>query len=689
MTQPNNIAPAVSPEPDEELIREAFARMGRTFRGEIWENARRFRLVGPAYKSMPKEQDGYFWLESARHLEGPLRALNDPAVREVGIIGATQVLKSLAGNLWVPTVMEHDPDDMLILFENDDKAAEFALRRLMPTIKQHPQLSARLEEETESRHDVTGTKIKSASMSLLCGGLNDSNVSSFPYRYVWISESWQHGSDGMLDKARKRTDRFPDSKKILIESQAGLEGEDLHRWTLTAHEVPLTWACPCCGGRQTWEFSQLRPESFQKREVTSDEWQVTSGERMEPIAGTYAGMWFPPAEETATDGSVLKRTIQERARAARWECYWCGTRLPDTPAIREAIARTYEQDYKITVNGVRISPARVVFVLPKEANTGNTFEASVLSYLTAKEAERLGNKLPLRDWWMSERAKFYSDSLSQAKAPVISASYNIEGMIPDEVCRVMMVDVQQDAGLTAVAGKSTLGTFWYVARAIDKAGNQFQLARGFAESVAEWQAVQDKLGITNENVGVDGGNWLHDILDLAAKNIRPYQRRIRRHGKWREETIWHTWTVLIGSDTRSWRHKDGRWYAWSEVKHYTRNTEIKGQQVNVRIPCFLWSNLEIKDALYSLRVGGEGKPKFVSLAAGQLPEHVQRKEQGDLTYEQQMDAEYRTEKRGKPYWERARKDNHYGDCECGCEVLFGLGGYLGVAAAPEQEVTSG
>jgi phage terminase large subunit GpA-like protein len=229
-------------------ISEASLRgLGQSFFGDIVSNAKRFRLVGPAYSSMPPEQNRYFRLESAPQTAGPFAAMFDYIVREVGIIGSKQVLKSIVGNVWLPYVMEHDPDDMMVLFENAEKGQAFATRRVMPVIREHPTLSARLEQETTDRHDMTRTKIISSSMTLTCAGLNESAVSTFTCRYIWISESWQHGNDGLLFKAIGRSERFWDRRKILIESQAGLADCDLHRWSQTAHRVPLTWECPFCG----------------------------------------------------------------------------------------------------------------------------------------------------------------------------------------------------------------------------------------------------------------------------------------------------------------------------------------------------------------------------------------------------------------------------------------------------------
>ena len=104
------------------LFKVASESASDRFRGTIWENAKRFRLKGSAYDAMNRscpEQDGYFDIASARHLTGPLLALQDPNVREVGVIGASQALKSVVGDIWTPYIIEHIGRNMAIYFEDD------------------------------------------------------------------------------------------------------------------------------------------------------------------------------------------------------------------------------------------------------------------------------------------------------------------------------------------------------------------------------------------------------------------------------------------------------------------------------------------------------------------------------------------------------------------------------------------
>lgn len=245
------------------------ARFRPPFRGGLPENCARFRFVGGGYKAMPSEQNGQFQIASARQCAGPMAALVDDGVRVVHVIGATQVLKSMVGDCYLIYSLEHERLPFLVLFEDDGKADLFCSMRLMDTIKHHPELANVLDAaRKDSRHNITGTWIKFPGYEMLAVGMNEGNVSSISWPRIWVSEAWQHGSDGLLEKAFKRADRFADTCKILNESQAAVAGTDLHRAVSRAHPVPLTWCCPACGGVQTWEWkhwSFKRPDDFAPR----------------------------------------------------------------------------------------------------------------------------------------------------------------------------------------------------------------------------------------------------------------------------------------------------------------------------------------------------------------------------------------------------------------------------------------
>ena len=649
--------------PDSIFISKVTSAIVEPYREGVAANARRFTLPGPAYKSLhenfPEQRDS-FWIESARHLAGPLAALADPAVRKIFIIGATQCLKSVAGDIWTPYVMEHCPGNMLVLFETDPKAQSFCDTRLMEVIKSHPVLSQRLAEVTRrNRFDVTTTKIKMAGMTLDAGGLNDSNVSTFSYQYIWLSEGWQ-AKAGLIRKAFKRADRYPDTCKILCESQAGMAGEDLHLEASAAHAVHLTWDCPFCGGRQQWEFAKLRAEDY-------------SGTAK---SGTWAGMQFDSEEEALPDGSTRFRTIDERGRSAKWECYHCGEKISDTRDNRRRIMDSYQQDYKITLpSGERISPKEVCFYIPFEAALGNSFENSAKSYIKAKDAERNGNKELLKNWHMAERAEFWEARFEQRQVATTIGSYDPKQIIENEHSRGLVIDCQKHLEL------DTVGTFWVEAYVADKSGNSWQLERGFFTSWDELRAVQKKWKIPNHYVCIDGRKWTPAILQKVAEFRELATGTMFGN---RPITFWSTWKVLLGDDARHYPWPDKQYRVWSPP---TPRPEFiinaKGQRERVTVMMHRWSNISIKDQLNDLRIGGEGKPKFMSLKREQLSPKQQAKETGDLTYDQQMSAEIRTTKNGKEIWEKIRPNNHYFDLACMRLVRMAMDGLAGHIVSPE------
>jgi hypothetical protein len=651
---------------DYALSKVGFSAIGKSFRGSIVENCKRFRLEGPGYASMPPDQNGHFDIATARHLDGPLRALLDPNVRQDYVIGATQVMKSVCGDIWLPYIAEHQPRPTLVLFEDDGKAQLFCEARLMATLRAHSAI-ARMISEID-RHDATKTRIKLATMLLQICGLNDGNVSSLSWPNIWVSEAWQHDDDELLSKALKRMDRYPSSCKALIESQAGREsqpgkkGGSLHLHAKAAHWVSCTWACPECGGRQSWEcdreYSKLRPDDFEPKD---------NGKNPPPKPATFAGMMFKK-----------EGTIDERAETAEWECFHCGYHIKDTPMMRQRLMDSYQQDYQITgPNGLKISPKYVCFILPRECATGNTFASGVRSYLMAKDAERMGNREPLNAWYMSERAIFPGPKLYTVPVSVITGSAAIE--IPNEAARVLGVDCQQGD----IPGKT--GKFWYAARAIDREGKTLhQLARGYAESWKEWIDVQKRLKIPNDNVGIDGGHFLHEVLDAAAANFEIVTRLDSRTKKpFKARAVWK---VLVGNGQRkSFPHDGGQFRAFSKPGYYQRGIQVaKGQFATLNIAVYNWSNLSVKDHLYNLVRGGGNLPKFLALERESLPTAVQEKEMGDLTYTKQMQNQYRTTKNGKDFYEETSPNVHYPDCECECVVLLDMGGLLGLPAAMED-----
>lgn len=636
---------------DQQLIRTAFRAIGHSFYGGCIENCRAARLLkGHNNEGKP------FDIETACYLKPVFAAYDNPHVRKIVIKAGVKTVKSFAAEIMAGHFICHGNGDVAIYFGSGDVADDQATTRIIAYYQGIPSFKAKLAT-IDNRFDIQNGMIRFPDKTLRILPANLANTQGLNLGCVVVCDAFVTARDGMIDQAIARTTQYADDKKIILESQGGEEGFDFDRHYEDTNQNELHVKCPLCGTYQIWNWKgwhRVREDGTDAGFKRGDNAKLPNGDYNEQ--------------------AILNET--------HYECFDCRGKWFDVSKTREELDKS---SHYVAARTTALA-GNVGFNFPQWINRRLPWGAMMLDYLKAlKQHRQFGNLEPLKIWWQKTAARTWEKSIEAPTVTPVMGSYDVKEKIPNEVCRVMAVDCQQDDSMTAAAGKSSMGRFWYVARAIDKDGNLFQLTRGYGRS-EDWQAEQKRLEITNENVGIDAAFWREQVIDLAAKHIAPYERNVRRHGRWRKEEIWHTYTLLVGSGKRlSWKWADGKSRSASTMQPQARRVTIKGQQIEIKIPLYEWSNLNVKDQLAELVRGGDGRVQFKSLTRTQLPEAVQLKEVGNLTYENQMAAEYRTMKKttGQPYWEKLRPDNHYLDCECMALVLLGLGGFLGIAAAPE------
>lgn len=642
---------------DQVLIKKAFAAIGRSFYGGCIDN-----LCGAPMGKGHNNGGKPFDINTACYLKPVFAAYDNPAVRKIVIKAGVKTCKSFAAEIMAGHYICHGNGDVAIYFGSGDVADDQSTTRIVDYFKGIPAFRKKLDS-ISSRFDITNGAIKFPDKTLRILPANLANTQGLNLGCVVVCDAFITGAGGMIDQAIARTTQYPEDKKVILESQGGEDGFDFDRHYEDTDQGELHVLCPYCGKPQIFNWRGWH----RVREDGSD-------------AGFKRGDNAKLEDGEYNEHAILKET--------HYECFDCREKWFDTPNIRTAldVSSHYVSAKTTALTG------NVGFNFPQWINRRLPWGDMMLSYLKAlRHKQKFGGVEPLKLWWQKTAARTWAKDIDSPRAPVVVGSYDVKEKIPDEVCRVMAVDCQQSDTMTAASGKSSMGHFWYVARAIDKHGNMFQLDRGYVTSVSDLLAVQKRLEISNENVGIDGGFWRNDVIDMAAKNIAPYQRKVKKHGRWVSQTILHTYTVLVGSGKRkSWKHADGRHRAVSQMQPQSRRIQWGGSPLDIRVPLYEWSNLSIKDQLSELIAGGDGMVKYKSLSRSQISEATLLKEVGNLTYENQMACEYRTiKKSGEPYWEKLRPDNHYFDCEAMVLVLFGLGGFLGVAAAPEADANAG
>lgn len=200
----------------------------------------------------------------------------------------------------------------------------------------------------------------------------------------------------------------------------------------------------------------------------------------------------------------------------------------------------------------------------------------------------------------------------------------------------------------------------------------------FCTDKEEWIAEQKRLKIPNARVVIDGRKWGSTIMQWAADNFEWVEATLPwlRGRKFRS-----CWRVLLGDDAAYYRWYDKQSRAYGPPMRHDKFILENGRPVAVPVFSHLWSNLAVKYQLHTLLLGGEGLPKIHACPREKLNARTLAKEVGDLTYEQQMRAEYRTIKRGRPYWDKKRPGNHYWDVRCMLTVRKMMDGLLGTSLA--------
>jgi hypothetical protein len=543
----------------------------RPYRGEIYDYANTLKLgAGYAVK-------GKFDINTARHLIEPLRALRNPKIRVVVIQGAVQTVKSLVSDLWVPYLIEHEPGDILWLFEDDAKAKYYAETRAMPLIRSIPSIAKMLE--SVHRDDKTKTKLKFSHMNLVMCGLNEGNVQSISWRYVIIDEAWMARANGLIRQAKDRTKQYPDTSKILILGQGGWADEDFDREFKDTDQRMLHYNCPSCGGSQPFELAVARPDDFPDVE----------------LRGKYAGLGWDTNDITRPN---KRWNFDEVGKTAHHRCYHCDFRIEDTPDVR----RRLNDSYHYVARNPGAEASRVGFQWPGEASMRVKFSDLAIKYLKAKIAkEELGYILPMQEYYMKDRGLTWSaDSESEVRI-VTSEDYDPAGEWKDEAYRFLIADCQKELK------KFFVGVF-----AVAQNGEARELCREEVPSFEAIREVQLKWNVKDQRVFLDCGYQMTKVLRQC---VRFGHKGWVMQGRRRVEA-WLSWAGLKGSGQETFLRVNPRtelkeWRIVSERKFYDVN---EGTNLRLpRAPWYEWSNLHCKDILQTRLDGTPGMPKLYTL----------------------------------------------------------------------------
>ena len=238
--------------------------IGKTFRGEIWENSKGVPM-GRGYANEGEPFDP----QSACYLKHVMKAIREKPFGTFVIKAAVQTLKTF-GTIEEPAAyfMQHDPGDMGIYFSGDDVGFDQSKSRFTPRLRSMPGVEAMLAAaEEEDQNMITTAKFFLRNMVLRVMPLNESTTQRITLRYVMISDAFLAKRTGLIKQAKARTTQHNSTRvkdyKIIIESQGCDKGDDFETEWKATDMAEIHTVCPHCGKGQQWDWSRERGADFE------------------------------------------------------------------------------------------------------------------------------------------------------------------------------------------------------------------------------------------------------------------------------------------------------------------------------------------------------------------------------------------------------------------------------------------
>ena len=500
---------------------------------------------------------GPFRISNAPWLAEPLRCLTDPEVQEMGIQGNVQ-----SGKSWVPEGASCilpclAPGPTLMLNDIDRNAEDWQETRLRLLWESVAAVKALIGPDGIPKKGVIQFRGNSC---WVLGANNEKNLQRRSIRYVLGDEIWMWPV-GALKNALARVTAYKWQSKVVLVSQGSSEGSDWAQWFASTDLRVWTFACPGCGHRQPYKWTQI---IFPKEAKTVAGWNLDA---------------------------VRKGT--------RYQCESCKTFLPDTNRTRAELNKTGQY---IVTNPSAPKSRRGYHYNALAMQWGLTWGDLAVECIEAKQAADDGEESPRREFIMKRLAETYREQPDEIIIDGKSGNYRMlddwpeEGgfvkgkptsgrnltpelrAAPDFVrARFLTVDVQRRGLFFVVRGWSGEGT-------------SRLHSCGFCFGWNDLIEIQKKADVHSANVYVDSGDQTDEVLSMCGKNGWNATR-----GDQRNEFAWKVRTPAGMKN---------------EVRPYSPPViEASGTK---RVKRFYFSNLRLKDTLALLmRRGRHTRPDDV------------------------------------------------------------------------------
>jgi phage terminase large subunit GpA-like protein len=449
---------------------------------KIWQWGSRYvRTIGSERATFYDPQQTPWWM-------GPLEAFADFETRQIVCVVTPGGGKSAAHEVAFNYIASEAPGPALYVTQTDDNAKRWAETRLIPSLKANKLLANLWPED---RHKSRKLEIIWPHMPMIFSGANISSLQEISMRYLCGDECWQW-TDGMMREFMARHHgRW--NRKVLLTSQAGIRGD------IDAAGLPIldgAW------GSDFWQ-------EWAKTDMADFSWRCSCGTE-QPFS--WDGMRFDMVNDA--EGRL---DFQESAKTARMECISCRKSYADKTSVRRWMSSSNIDNG--TLGYISRNPKaqdnHKGYHVDSLALWWKPWSDDVLEFLRAQAALKIGISDPIRQWRQKNRAEFWSDDMSENKAPLVRSSEfskidHEDGQpIDGELKRFMTVDVGGDH-------------YWVAVCAWKSNGRPRVLYEGYVPSDGKQEKplldIEARYAIPKGLTFVDIGFEQDRIIDLCAQH---------------------------------------------------------------------------------------------------------------------------------------------------------------------------
>lgn len=494
---------------------------------------------------------GPFRIGITPYLAPILRAMVDPEIETVVIMGNVQSVKTTTLEVLSAFIPVRAPGPVLMLRDNDPNAQDWYQTRLVPLWENTPSTLGKMR--SRDKHKWTTTHFE-RSITWCLGAHNVKNLQGKSIRYVLGDECWLW-KKGHIGEAMARRTLYKEQGKSVFVSQGGFEGDDFTALWNTTDRRELHFKCPHCGERQPWEWSQIRYPEGAKKDGVWDLDMVREGT-------TYA-------------------------------CRKCDHRFQD----RNSVRREMYKDFEFVPMNPSAPRGKVGFHFNSLAMLfGLSWGDLAVECIEASEAyEQMGDETKRREFKQKRLALPWSDEPDEGGGEVLPADYRMEQEWSEEAANVdgrttpPPFDENQKARvfmrLRFMAVDVQRKGFYFIVRSWSADGKSRLIRWQYVDTWEQLRAEQQRLNVPDTFVFVDSGD---------GPNVDDVYRHCAMYG----------WNATKGSGNAEfpWRiHTPiGVKVAY---RPYAPAKVIQVGKQSCRL--YLFSNLVLKDTLTRLRRRGD------------------------------------------------------------------------------------